>query len=922
MYGIYGKMRKTFRKLFNLFPGEGRKASLFLILGFLWSLGAFGGLTLSEGLFLEHAGASQLPASYLVTALGMCLLSTLLLFALNRLSISHLLVTIILVAAICSGLLCFLNNSLGEAPLWYWFLFKSIGWCVPIAIYICFWAFIDQYYDLQDAKRCFCLFNSVLYLGDAVAGGLISFTLEVIGVNGLMMVFIASFFSTIPLIYFISRKTKQVPEESYDGNPQASGMLSSILKLILKSPFTLILLAFYFLMQVIVITTEYSYMDSFEKSFSTLGKAHVLTEFLGMMAMWVSLGNMLFGLFFYSRTVTKFGVNNIILVAPLFFFTIFGFWAQKEAFTVALLAFIAREGMIYTFDDNNLLLLISGVPTKIKNQVRVAIESFFEPIGMLVGASLLFFLHDNAKILGVAICFLACLLALLLRSHYAKAIIKNLVDHALHFEKKAIDWFREFKAKEKKKIELDLLSYLKTADEQGKILALEYLLKMENPSLLPKLLNQFERLSVRGKTRVIDLLSDSHHAKETIVIERLHQWRKTLPNPSIRSHIHFYLAKHHLMKREMVMQDLESQHLALQGAAILSIKTSHETLSKSFLALEKLKNFLESDSEEKICMGLVILGMEKKKENIQDIASHLKNRSLLVKRQAAKAIFMCATHESFEFAPLLLNHISHQSDPEVRMFCLKALEKISDSSLLFPLIEVGANLRVIEKKLVETICVGFGEKIAPEVIALMQDEALSFRMRLLAAKILSKLSLHDLKASQGHLVKKEIERAYFYLYHATTVNKNKDLDILENALQTTFKATLDFIIQILAMAGAEVNSEVMLHTLKSKNRKIRGAAFEMLEKATDPVLFQLLKPLLDERRQEEALRVYMKKTVVALTLSELLETLESSPSVANQIVSLTLKAKLKLPNWKESLKTRLEGEEKLFHNFAHELLTS
>lgn len=916
-------MRKTFRKLFNLYPGEGRKASLFLILGFLWSLGAFGGLTLSEGLFLEHAGASQLPSSYLVTALGMCLLSTVLLFALNRLSISHLLVTIVLGAAACNGLLCFLNTSISTADLWFWFLFKSVGWCVPIAIYICFWAFIDQYYDLQDAKRCFCLFNSVLYLGDAVAGGLISFTLETIGVTSVMLIFIGSFFSTIPIIYLIVKKNKQVPEESQDGNPgSVSQMVPTIFRLILKSPFTIILLAFYFMMQVIVITTEYSYMDSFEKSFSNLGKTHVLTEFLGMMAMWVSLGNMFFGLFFYSRTVSKFGVNNIILVAPLFFFSIFGAWAYKEAFTVALLAFIAREGMIYTFDDNNLLLLISGVPTKIKNQIRIAIESFFEPIGMLVGASLLFFLHDKVKILGVIICLFACILALLLRSQYAKAIIKNLIDHALHFEKKAIDWFRQFSAKEKKKIELDLLSYLKTADEPGKILALEYLLKMENPQLLPKLLNQFERLSVRGKMRVIDLLSDSHHAKETIVIERLHQWRKTLPNPSIRSHIHFYLAKHHLMKKEMVMQDLESQHLALQGAAILSIKTSHETLSKSFLALEKLKHFLESDNDEKICMALLILGMEKKKENIQDIIPYLKNRSLLVKRQAAKALFSCANEDSSEYGFLILNHATTVSDPEVRMYCLKALEKISDSSLLLTLIKAGADFRVMEKKLIESICTGFGQSVVSDVVGIMQDEALSFRMRLLAAKILSKLSLEHLKECQNDLVKKEIERAYFYLYHAKTVNKNKDLDILENALQTTFKATLDFIIQILAMAGASLNSEIMLHTLRSKNRKIRGAAFETLEKATEPTLFVLLKPLLDERRQEEALKTYLKKTLVPLTLSELLETLESSPSVANQIVSLTLKAKLKLPNWRESLKTRLHGEEKLFHNFAHELLTS
>ncbi len=57
-------MEKAIRKLFNLYPGEVRRTAPFLILGFLWALGGFGALTLSEGMFLEHVGAHQLPVSY------------------------------------------------------------------------------------------------------------------------------------------------------------------------------------------------------------------------------------------------------------------------------------------------------------------------------------------------------------------------------------------------------------------------------------------------------------------------------------------------------------------------------------------------------------------------------------------------------------------------------------------------------------------------------------------------------------------------------------------------------------------------------------------------------------------------------------------------------------------------------------------
>src|ERR1051325_4152442 len=139
-------MGEAFRLLFNLYPGEWKKASFFIVLGLFWSIGAYGTFTLSEGLFVEHVGAEALPKAYLAIAVCMCVLSAILIFALNRLPIRIMLFSLI-------GLWIFSNISffflLPHASFEILFLFKVVGWIIPLSTYIVYWAFIDRYFDLQ-----------------------------------------------------------------------------------------------------------------------------------------------------------------------------------------------------------------------------------------------------------------------------------------------------------------------------------------------------------------------------------------------------------------------------------------------------------------------------------------------------------------------------------------------------------------------------------------------------------------------------------------------------------------------------------------------------------------------------------------------------------------------------------------------------
>jgi hypothetical protein len=918
-------MGNALRLLFNLHAGEGRKASLFIILGLLWSVGSYGSFVLSEGMFLERVGAHALPKIYFGIACAMCLLSAILIIALNRFSLVYLFVAIIALW-ICVNFIFFALYPLYSLGNTYWYFYKAAGWMMPISTYIVYWAFADQYYDLQDGKRFFCLFNATTFLGDALGSALIAYALDFLGFRMLLLLFIGAMLLAIPMIFMITSRLSPFLEDQASSVDASFKLdLRGILNAVLRSKFTVYLIVFYFSMQLLAVVTEFNYMETYEKCFDN-APIHALTEFNGRCGMWISLGNMLFGMLFYSRLVKKMGINNIIVIAPSFFLAIFCFWFFRDALSLAVFGMVAREGMAYSFDDNNLNLLITGVPAKVKNQVRVSIESFIEPTGMFAAASFLLFFQNEAHLLGLTISIIALASVIFLRSSYPKAIFKNLVASSITFEKKTQDFLTEVSNKELKKTEFQLLSILKLSGEKRQLIAYEYLLKIGHLRILPRLLNQIGKLSLPGKLRAIQLLSESRWARENLVLERLEQWRRILPHPAIKSTIHFYLARHGFLRPERIMHDLNSEHLGLKAAAILTLKTSANAFQfPSFCALasEQLQQMLESKDEKEVCMALEILGLEKKSDQTETVFSFLKHPSLNVNKAAAKALSIMVKKDQKEYARRLISHIGSARDSDVKSCCLQALEELLEPSLLCPLILSTLHFRPTEFKQVERIILNLEGNFAHVLIQLVQDRKIPDRCRLLAGKILGKKDLKSLQRRLYFIVRREIQRAYFYFFHAHTVQRQvpeHDLSILQKALITSYYSITDFIIQLLGVAGSLEECEVLSHTLRSQNRKIRAQAVESLEKTCNAKLFALLEPLIDDRLPEAKLHFFLKGGGIPLNLTQLLDAMAYSPSHADQIISLAMKARLKTPDWRSTVMEKMQQSEETFHHFAEELL--
>lgn len=928
------------QRIFNIYPGEEHHSFLFAVLGFVWAFGATCGLKFADALFLLHVGAESLPTAYTLTACGMFGLAFVLLYSFHHFSSYRIyLTTLQFGLGFYFFILSCLILHIGTDAHWFWYALKLAGFYLFAVLMTCYWTFIDQYHHLQDAKRLYSLFSSSIFLGAASTGllmrsGLLDLEHLIILIMGLLSLtffWVRKIVRDIPLV--AHEDTEQEGQVHEDGN-----YLQFFFKSIVSSRFTLLLVASNFLMYLLLVTTEYNYMFTFENYFANQPNSNAgegteasLTLFLGQNLAAVSVGNLFFGLFIYSRIVRRFGISSLLLITPILLMIAFTGWSVSTSLLFPLIGFFVVEGTLYVIDDNNFNLLLNAVPSKLKYKIRIIIESFFEPVGMLTSALLLSFFQNQSKLLGLILSICALGIALGLSANYLKALFFNLSANAVHFQRTVANWIGKMSDKQQQIAEHRLLGIFKLGDEQAQLFACEGLLAFEDPTILKRLLNYASHMKPGTKIKLVQLFEKSAFAKHTLVLDALQEWIQQDFDPQLRSSVYFYLAKQGLLHPEKIMGEVKSANIQLQGTAIIALKKSLAYLPPTTaaynrtLAAQYLKLLLDSHHEDELCMGLQILGIDGDSHDIDILISYLKHPSLIIARTAAKSIAQAQILDSIRQAPLIINQLSQISDNEVRLDCLKALEQVNDSSLVDDIIQASLHFRPNERRLTEEVIYKMGLRTVPALLSITRDTHVPDRCRLLAGRILGRLARPQLRANLSDIIRQEIERAYFYFYHYHTIqsdNPEVDLSMLRDVLITGYHSVLDFIIQILGVSGEVEDEELLSRSLRSRNPKVRSQVIEALEKTCEPQIFRLLQPLVDDIPYEEKLRAYAKSGHKPLSLNNLLDKMSESSAQIDQIIAATMKYHLDLPNWRESLRQQMSRQDEIFHHFAYELLDS
>jgi hypothetical protein len=531
-------MKKYARRLFNVYMGEERKATLFALMGFVLSLAVSSAWKLADVLFIIHVGAENLPFAYASTAIMLIGMACVLLNAYNRFTPTHIFRTIVYCGVTFFGTMaCLLWMGLEREYSWFWFCLKVLSQLFFIQTISGFWTNLDQYFHFQDAKRLFTLFNCSVYIGTGVAGLLIQ--------SGFLT--IQSFFTLVFVLwcfaFFLNRQISKLSphEHAQEASQPEETSLSTFWKLITNSPFTLILMLGNLTLFLLMTTSEYNYLSLFEKHFesgdnlSSNQSNNELTRFMGTCIASVGLGNLIMGWFLYSRLVARFGVTPLVFVTPIAYLTTYLGWPLDTGLLFAVCAFVIVEGLYPVIDDNNFNLLLNAVPSKIKYKVRVMTESFSEPVGMLLSACLLLLPMVDKHRLGLILAGVAFCIALMLRKGYFQAIFSNLAGTK--------ELLTSFFKKGRNASEEQVLSLVRSQDPHMQLLAFKACVYSDNLPLLKKALHLSDTLETPTRIALLHLLDRSPFRASQTVSQTLDAWEQSPSDEELLSHIRSYRAR-------------------------------------------------------------------------------------------------------------------------------------------------------------------------------------------------------------------------------------------------------------------------------------------------------------------------------------------------------------------------------------------
>ncbi len=895
-----------------------------------WAFGSATFDTLSDSLFLEKIGSDFLPFTYMFIALGMICTSSLILYCLRITSPYKILTQVMSIGALlCVGsAILFVCNP----PDVFWYAMKIASRMFFVVMLTVSWTFADQYHDLQDAKRVYSIYSAAYFFGAMIGGAAINLLYDKIGVFGLLWIAALSILSGLFEARRIAKKSDAVHDDNAEGAFSGNrDSFASIVRLILTSRFTIVLLLLSLFIQFLLTVTEFNYMAAFGRKFS--GADGELAEFLGKCRALISLGNILVGFFLYSRFVRRAGINNAILITPLFFLSVYVGWFFGDGVIFPVLALIACDGVLFTIEDNCFNLLSNAVPSKLKSKVRIINDSFFEHTGMFLSALLILAIQSGTHWLGFFLTLCALALAGTIRWIYSKAILSNLKENAIHFDRKLKDWLGFMTRRDKKEAEADILNALESPLEEMRLLAIDALLELGDPSLLPEILHAGKKLGTLARIQFLRLLDASSFADASRVIETVRQWVDHEKSPELSKRANYYLAKRGLLIPEQAEEDLDHPDPVLRASAILTLKKPLSHASPDYtslnqtIAAKKTDLMLKSHRIDEISTALDLLAEDGTLESGEKALPFLAHDALLVKQAAARCIARVASKDFSRHAPRLIEELEASRDGLFRLSLIDALGKISDSTTVKDMLLAGIHFRPGERRKTEMVIIQMGLKIVPLLLAITKDISLPERARILAGKILGRLSAPQLQANLIDILDLEIERAYFYFYFGHTIQAQYplyDLEVLQDALLSGYRSVIDSIIHLLGAAGSIEDPDLLVRALHSRNQKTHSHAIESLEKTCDTRIFRLIAPLVDDLPHEEKMDACLRwhGDYPQLTLPELLEKLDQSPSLFDKIAAIRLKSKLQMPNWRQQLREQMKNSDETFYQYAYELLES
>lgn len=853
----------TLQRLFKVYPGEERRLILFTLLAALLQAGVAIGLSIADSIFLSRMGASELPVVYVTAPIVMVLFVPFLSFATGRFGIDRVF-DLIQYVLIGGGLFFFLAlgdwlPGLGDSSI-VLYLLRLYAYVWLVSLYTLFWNLVDGYFDILDAKRLYPIFGGGLSIGSAVGGGLVTAFSGVIASEWIFLLWPLMAVLSLLVALTLRKSVRKIDDETERSEEGFLEQNEKVLKTAGKSSYVLLINIIMFGTLVLTTFTEFQYLDIFARDSSE----EELASLFGKLFLIVNLINIVINFFLFNRIIVLIGVKNALLVQPAIYlvaFILFFFELGEEA---ALFGFLAYHGFYLSFDANNWNFLFNAVPSEVKKEIRTFTEGLMDPLATAVAGLLLlvagstlatdlgWFSLDNLAVGGLVLAFVHLGMAFVLRGRYPTAIMENLRKEWLNFSLSRGDLKDKLAESDLESFQMESLN----PQSPAHLSSIRYLGLRRKAAALESLILSFSEMEHHKEDRA-GLLAELLEEEDSFVVQRVIQWAEQ-ENAAFPVSVLRELGSHGLIPSRKALPLLASPSAEDREAAVVALWNSRD-LQDNFMALDELRTLLDGTEEEK-ASAIAAFGFTNKESYAHSLVGYLDDPSPVMRRRALESIRMLVGPASGRLIPRILRAMEHASE-EDRFRGIEILERIQDAESLFPLFRMAQDFNPRQRRRVEMFARSLGLKSVPAIVAVLGNDSLPHRSRSLAARTLSHLSFAQLDSMVGGIVETEIQTSYLYLDRALTLKDSEDvpaMHLLGQFYKDMQQTNLEFVLELLALAGRIPDYEQIAASLRSSNPRTRGDSIETLEQSVPRPVFRMILPLVDSRPLEEKISFYYR----------------------------------------------------------------
>lgn len=863
-------MKKVLGAAFKVRPGEGLRVFQFVFLFLLIQAGTAIGIAASDSLFLLHVGPEELPKVYVLLPLVMLIYIPISSFITTRFGLSRFFWITML--------------TLGGGGIFFWwalqglppppgegeepsiqgahrtllFAAKIYAAAAFVALYSQSWNFAYQFFTILQGKRLFAFFTGGSALGAIFAGVLINALPDSVHVTALYVIWAGLAVLSLPMLAWISSTAKVIDSDTLEEDDSESGSFleqtTRLARIIKGSRYVLIVLAVLFLAQVLTTLNEYQYLDIFSREYTDPTE---LAALFGWLYIWVNTFNLFVSLFLFNRLVLRFGVRNVALLQPLVYIVAFSWFYLEYGLIAGFFGYFAYQGLMVAIDYDNTNLLLNALPSEAKAQVRTFIEGMAEPLATATAGLFLLSLGSSLErstlsLLGLAGGILYLLLVLNLRYQYVGAMVSNLRKSWLDFSRDAFAIMRSLA-----KDELDLLKdFARGRDLHAAPAAITILRENDEPEAAKSLLDFMSHTPPEDRKEAGQLFSELLRRDDDEIFRLTLDWLDR-DRDLIDTELVQEICAAGLPRSESVYRLVKSPGPRARATIGLQLLNSWkiEDRSSGLRMFERL--FGENHGE--MAAAIEALGRSEEERYAHFVAPCLNHESPEIRREALTAIHRLVDRQSGRLLPELLDLIQ-RGDPEQRRLAVESLARIGEVDSIAPLLRLADSMNAAERRKAEAVVESVGLQGVPMAVSVCRDRSFPFRGRAIAARALSRLAFPQFEEIYLAIIQPEIELAYRSLYRYDRLRLQEGdcpgIRVLSQLFLDSRSKIIEFILEILSLAGRLPDFELISASLRSINPKERGNAIETIEQGVEQDLFQQLLPLIDSRPLEDRISYY------------------------------------------------------------------